>query len=184
MKKDLKRLSKFLAVVLRHNPENFNIALDERGFAPLNDVWAVIKHKYGDTYSRDDLESIVHNGDDNAKKRYEIMDNHIRAMYGHSKPTIVYPSIEPPIKLFHGTNAKALINIRKNGLSAQQRQYVHMTTSYDTAVLVASRRTNEPIILTIHAKEAYKNGLIFHNPEGELYLSKGIPVDYIDFSSH
>ena len=59
MKKDLKRLSKFLAVVLRHNPENFNVALDERGFAPLNDVWAVIKHKYGDTYSRDDHECIL-----------------------------------------------------------------------------------------------------------------------------
>lgn len=35
MKKDLTRLSKFLAVILRHSPEKFGIKLDEQGFTSL-----------------------------------------------------------------------------------------------------------------------------------------------------
>lgn len=181
MKKDLTRLSKFLAVILRHSPENFGIKLDEQGFTSLPDVWEIIENKFKDKYSLDDIKSIVIDGDKSGKKRYEIMDGYIRAMYGHSQPEIVYPSVEPPAELFHGTNEKALSNIRKHGLLAGRRQYVHMTTNLDTARIVSTRRTSIPIILTIRAIRAYENGVIFHNPENEIYLSKAISIEYIAF---
>ena len=108
MAKDLKRLSKFLAVILRHNPSDFAIELDEHGFAAIEPVWQAILKKYGDTYSYEELETIVE-GDETGKKRYEILGDKIRAMYGHSQISeISYPPAIPPETLYHGTNPKAL----------------------------------------------------------------------------
>lgn len=180
MSKDLKRLSKFLAVVLRHSPEEFDIKLDDQGYAPLDAVWSVIQGKYKKRFEIVDLESIV-SGDSRGKKRYEIVGEQIRAMYGHSKPKVVYPACEPPEMLYHGTNSTAIKVIRETGLLSLGRQYVHMTSNLDNARVVAQRKTRNPIILVIRAKEAYQSGIIFHQPESEHYLSKAIPPQFIDF---
>lgn len=181
MAKDLKRLSKFLAVILRHNPSDFAIVLDEHGFAPLEPVWQAILAKYGKRYSYDDLETIVE-GDQTGKKRYEILGDKIRAMYGHSQiREISYPPAIPPENLYHGTNAKAVEAIRETGLQAMNRQYVHLTCSLKNATNVAKRRTNQPIMLVVRALEAHEAGYIFHHAEEEHYLIKTIPAQFIDF---
>jgi putative RNA 2'-phosphotransferase len=180
MTKDLSKLSKFLAVILRHNPEEFKLVLDEEGFTPLDPVWQAIRNKYGNRYSEKDLLEVVE-GDERGKKRYEIVTGRIRAMYGHSAPEINYPAIEPPELLYHGTNASAVENIRKEGLTAQSRQYVHMTTNLENARVVAARRTKNPLILEIRAQEAYKTGLVFHQAETEHFLTKTIPPQFISF---
>lgn len=180
MAKDLKRLSKFLAVVLRHSPEEFDIELDEQGYAPLDAVWIVIQARYSKQFKMADLETIVA-GDQRGKKRYEIAGKQIRAMYGHSKPKVIYPACEPPEMLYHGTNHNAAKAIRKEGLLSLGRQYVHMTTNLDNAVVVAKRRTKNPAMLIIRAQEAYQAGIVFHHAEAEHYLAKSIPPEYIDF---
>lgn len=183
MSKDLKKLSKFLAVILRHNPDDFGLTLDEQGFTPLEPVWQVIQNKYGTRYDVADLETIVA-GDDNGKMRYEIANGKIRAMYGHSQSQvreIEYVPAVPPEILYHGTNARAVHAIRKEGLTAQNRQYVHLTTNINNATNVATRRTDRPVMLKIRAKEAHDAGLVFHHAEREHYLSRNIPPEYIDF---
>ena len=176
---DLKRLSKFLAVVLRHSPEDFDIELDEQGYAPLDSVWTVIQDKYGNQYDMSDLEAIVA-GDSRGKKRYEIIGEQIRAMYGHSKPKVIYPACEPPELLYHGTNGTALKTIRTEGLQSLSRQYVHLTSNLDNATVVAKRKTRKPIILVIRAMEAYHASVVFHQPESQHYLAKAIPAQFID----
>lgn len=180
MNKDLSKLSKFLAVVLRHSPEAFGLSLDDEGFTPLDPVWQAIRAKYGNRYDEKDLLQVVA-GDERGKKRYEIVRGKIRAMYGHSAPEVTYPEVEPPAFLYHGTNPKALAAIRKEGLTAQARQYVHMTTNLDNAQVVAKRRTTQPLILTIRAHEAYQAGTVFHHAETEHFLAKSIPPQFIDF---
>jgi len=180
MSNDLSKLSKFIAVMLRHNPEEFGLTLDEEGFTPLDPVWKAIRAKYGNRYDEKDLLQIVE-GDERGKKRYEIYQGRIRAMYGHSEPEVSYPPAEPPALLYHGTNPKAIEAIRKEGLSSQARQYVHMTTKLSNAVVVAKRRTGNPLILTIRAKEAHEAGTVFHHAETEHFLAKTIPPEFIDF---
>lgn len=181
MPKDLKKLSKFLAVILRHNPDGFGVALDEQGFTPLDLVWKTIQTKYGTRFDFTDLETVVA-GDKNGKKRYEISNGKIRAMYGHSQVRdIDYVPAIPPDTLYHGTNARAVESIRKEGLSAQNRQYVHLTTNINNATTVATRRTDKPVLLKIRAKEAHNDGLIFHHAEQEHFLVRHIPPKYIDF---
>lgn len=180
MSKNLTKLSKFLAVVLRHQPGDFGLALDNQGFTDLKKVWAIIQDKYGDAYVLSDLERVVE-GDDRGKKRYEISGDRIRAMYGHSKPEVQYPEVEPPGILYHGTNRVAMKSIRKNGLESCARQYVHMTTNPDNATVVAKRRTESPVMLVIRATEAHESGIVFHQAEAEHYLAKAIPASFIDF---
>ena len=181
MPKDLKKLSKFLAVILRHNPDDFGVTLDEHGFTSLDPVWQAIQKKYGQRFNYADLETVVA-GDQTGKKRYEIKHGQIRAMYGHSQiREIEYMPAIPPEMLYHGTNAKAVEHIRKEGLTAQNRQYVHLTTSHKNATNVAKRRTHNPVMLKIRAKEAHDAGLVFHHAETEHYLARNIPPEYIDF---
>lgn len=180
MSKDLTKLSKFLALMLRHNPEEFGLSLDEEGFTALEPVWKAIRAKYGNRYDENDLLRIVE-GDERGKKRYEIYQGQIRAMYGHSEPEVSYPPAEPPEFLYHGTNPKAVAAIRKEGLTSQARQYVHMTTNLSNAVVVAKRRTGNPLILTIRAREAHEAGTVFHHAETEHYLAREIPPAFINF---
>jgi putative RNA 2'-phosphotransferase len=180
---DLKRLSKFLAVILRHNPGEFGITLDKHGWADLDLVWQAVHRKYGNRYTLDDLHQVV-DGDKRGKKRYKIDDDHthIRAMYGHSHiREIEYPPTTPPDELYHGTNTRAAKAIQQEGLQSKGRQYVHLTTNKDNATVVASRRTSKPVLLIVRAKEAHENGLVFHQAEDEHYLTKHVPPEYIDF---
>lgn len=181
MSSDRKRLSKFLAVMLRHKPEQFGLTLDAHGFAPLEPVWQAIRDKYGGRYTYDDLEAVVA-GDATGKKRYEIIGDRIRAMYGHSHVReIVYPPVQPPQTLFHGTNATAAAAIRQQGLMALGRQYVHLTTNRTNALNVARRRTPAPVLLVVQAQAAHAAGYVFHQPEAEHYLTRQVPPSFITF---
>jgi len=177
---NLKRLSKFLALILRHKADDFNLELDADGFTELDHVWKLIETQYGKQYSLADLETVVA-GDQNGKKRYEIRDHRIRAMYGHGQVReISYPSIEPPEVLYHGTSQAVVNSILEIGLKSQGRQYVHLTTNLDIASNVGNRHSKNWIILTIRANKAYLAGILFHQAENEHYLSLHIPAHFID----
>lgn len=178
------QLSKFLALVLRHKAEDFKLQLDKNGFVDIDQVWHIIEERYGNKFKYSDLETIVE-GDKHGKKRYEMVDGKIRAMFGHSAVReITYPIMIPPQYLYHGTSQEAIGSIQATGLQAQSRQYVHFTTNLDNAKRVAYRHSKNTIILQIHALDAHNDGIIFHQPEAEHYLCKHIAPKYIDFGNH
>jgi putative RNA 2'-phosphotransferase len=177
---DLVRLSKFLAVMLRHRAADFGLMLDHEGYADLGAVWAQVEKRFPGRYIRADLDTIVA-GDATGKRRYEIAGDRIRALYGHSAVTrIEYPPAEPPETLYHGTTRAALGSIRREGLTSQARQYVHLTTNRAIAARVADRQRDETIVLTIRAREAHQVGVAFYHPEAEHYLADAIPPQFID----
>lgn len=179
---NLTQLSKFLALVLRHKAEDYNLNIDENGFVDTDEVWQLIEKKFGKKFRYSDLETVVA-GDNHGKKRYEIIDGRIRAMFGHSTGVteINYPIATPPAHLYHGTSQEAIKSIEKSGLESRNRQYVHLTTNLDNAKRVADRHSKNIIILTINALEAHNSGVVFHQPEDEHYLCKYIPSEYIVF---
>ena len=178
---NLTRLSKFLALVLRHKATEFRIQLDEQGFTDIETVWSLIEQRYPNQYTRADLLQVVR-GDRKGKKRYEIANQKIRAMYGHgSVSNISYTPVSPPAILFHGTTPEALSSIRQTGLEPRGRQYVHLTTNLNIAKNIANRRTKDLVILKIKAEEAFNDGIPFYQPEDEHYLVHLIPPKYILF---
>lgn len=178
---NLKRLSKFLAVMLRHKAAEFHLTLDSEGFTDVDSVWMQVSRRFPGQYSYPDVLTVVE-GDEHGKKRYELRDGRIRALFGHSDVTPVrYPRVEPPDILYHGTTPEALESIRSTGLLAMGRQYVHLGTSIERAARVAARHSATPVMLRVRAREAYRVGLEFYCPEPEHYLASNVPPEFIEF---
>lgn len=175
------RLSKFLSVILRHRAQDFGLALDAQGFADFETVRQVVRQRSTDQYSDEDWGAVL-DGQTDGKKRFEVVNGQIRALYGHSKvPPIEYQSVEPPPVLYHGTNSRALDSIRRHGLRPMKRQYVHLSTTVERAEKVGMRRTEQVILLEIRATDAHGSGVSFYNPEPEHFLVKAVPPNFIDF---
>jgi len=109
-KRDLVKLSKFLSLILRHQPERFALELDDEGWASLSevmeilrglpnfrwatraDVMAVVEGGTGDGSPEpvgraDSAELVAGSGRGLAevgKRRFEVQGSRIRACYGHS----------------------------------------------------------------------------------------------------
>ncbi|MBF0778967.1 RNA 2'-phosphotransferase [Streptococcus cuniculi] len=105
----------------------------------------------------------------------------MRALYGHSidKP-IQYDSQKPPKYLYHGSPSKNKISILKQGLSKQSRQYVHLSENIETAYQVALRYNVEVTIFCIASSLAWKDGIEFYNPDGNIWLVDEVPVQYLE----
>lgn len=178
MQKDDIRISKFLSFILRHHPEKFGLEIDSKGFADLNKVLKVVNQKYNDTrITVRDIERIIQNSN---KKRFEIVEDKIRAFYGHSidKKIVMNEQSSLPLKLYHGTDLNAYKKIQKEGLKKKRRQYVHLSDSIETAFNVGRRRTPHPIIIVIDINEAVKEGIKFYK-SGDMYLVDYVPPRFI-----
>lgn len=175
------RLSKFLSLILRHRAHDFEVALDSQGFADFDKVREIVEQRSREKYSEADWHAVLE-GQMDGKKRFEVVDGQIRALYGHGKVTLVdYQSVKPPEILYHGTNPRALRSIRTQGLQPMKRQYVHLSRTVERALKVGGRRTDQVILLQVRAMEAHRSGITFYNPEPEHFLAKSVPPDFIDF---
>jgi putative RNA 2'-phosphotransferase len=162
-----KRLSKFLSLVLRHKAGDFGLELDAAGYADLQAVWSVIASQFRGHVTQDDFDALMVESN-----RFEIRAGKIRARYGHSDVGEVrYPPATSPEYLYHGTVEAALVSIRVEGLTAQARQYVHLSTTVERTAQVATRR-GTPVVLTIHALDAHRGGISFHLPNHSISWQK------------
>lgn len=179
MDKDFReKISYTICYALRHKPEEFGLCLDENGFCNIKDLLNGINNKYNNVL----MEDIMYVVENDPKERFEIINENIRATYGHSlEKKIIHEEIIPPEILYHGTTLDLYENhISKDGLKHQKRQYVHLSSTIDTALLVAKRRENKiHVVLEIDSLEAYKEGIKFYKAREDIYLSDDIPSKYI-----
>lgn len=104
------KTSKFLALVLRHNPGRIGITLDAAGWVDISVLLEAV-NAHSRPLTRAALDQVVAEND---KKRFEIdpSGTRIRASQGHSVPVeLGYPVAAPPPVLFHGTIAASLDSI-------------------------------------------------------------------------
>lgn len=179
--KKIRSTSKFLSLVLRHQPQLIGLQLDENGWADVEELLRKIS-AHGETVSKTLLETVVATND---KKRFAFNEDHtrIRASQGHSvEIDLGLEPKEPPVYLLHGTVATLLPSIKENGLQKMSRQHVHLSPDEATAIKVASRR-GSPVVLTIRAKEMSDKGFVFYISENGVWLTGHVPPDFIIFSS-
>ncbi len=179
---DLVRLSKFLALLLRHKADEFGLTLDADGFTDVDSVWKQINKRFPNRYNYKDLLAVV-DGDADGKKRYELTDGRIRALFGHSEGVreVTYAPAAPPEILYHGTTRSTLPIIREQGLRAMRRQYVHFAVNTLRAGKVAARHGDTPVLLRVRAGDAHRAGVVFYHPEEEHYLADELPPEFIEF---
>jgi putative RNA 2'-phosphotransferase len=180
MSSKLRSISKFLAYLLRHGAQEYELDLDEEGFADFEQVWALVKSQYKGNVNLNDLQPIL-DGELDGKKRFELVDGRIRAIYGHNRniEKVNYLPVQPPPALYHGTNHRALQDIMRDGLVPMQRQYVHLSVDLERAYSVARRRTPNPIILCVQALDAHLAGHVFYQPDENHFLCAAISPQFI-----
>ncbi|MBN1812346.1 MAG: RNA 2'-phosphotransferase [Anaerolineae bacterium] len=182
MERRLVKLSKFLALILRHQPERFALKLDDEGWASLSEVMEILQGLPNFRWAaRADVMAVVEGGDGDDKWRFQVEGNRIRACYGHSlaRP-IRYETVIPPAVLYHGTSPAALEAIRREGLRPMERQYVHLSTDPKTAVQVGARYAERPVVLRVRAGDAHAAGIVFYQADEAVYLAKHVPPEFVE----
>ena len=159
--------SKFLSLILRHDPSVVGITLDSAGWTDVAALLAACAAK-GTSITRAELAAIVRDSD---KQRFALSDDglRIRANQGHSVPVeLGLPRVDPPAQLFHGTVTAALPEIRAKGIEKRARHHVHMSEVVATATTVGMRR-GAPVLLTIRAAEMAAAGHAFYRSENGVW---------------
>lgn len=172
------QLSKFISLVLRHDPSAAHITLDKHGWADVDKLLAGINDT-GRKINRDMLEEIVAA---DQKRRYSFNQDKtlIRANQGHSiLVDVELKEQEPPELLYHGTASRFLDSIEKEGLKPMSRLYVHLSKDIDTAMEVGKRH-GSPVVLKVHSGDMYRDGCKFYFSENGVWLTKQVNVTYFE----
>jgi putative RNA 2'-phosphotransferase len=178
--KETIRTSKFLSLVLRHEPERIGLKLGEAGWVSVEELLQAV-HRHGVALTLDQLKHIVATSD---KKRFAFSDDgqRIRASQGHSvEIDLQYPPQTPPEILYHGTAARFLDGIRKDGLQRMERHDVHLSAETKVTLQVGGRH-GKPVLLIIRAGEMHRAGFVFRCSANGVWLVNNVPAEFIDFS--
>jgi putative RNA 2'-phosphotransferase len=171
-------LSKFMSFVLRHKPQNFGLVPDQHGFVRINDLLTVLKNRYENVHASD-IEKVVQSC---PKRRFEIRGENIRARYGHSIDVVPDEApCQPPDCLYHGTSPAMKQSILTEGIKPESRRFVHLSKTSHEALQVGKRKSKNPMVFTVNAKEAHRQGIRFYDM-GLVVLTEGIPAEHIRFS--
>lgn len=174
-------LSRRMSYALRHNPEGCGLHLDSKGRTAVESLLEFLNFAGGgEKITKADIAETIARI---KKKRFEFKDGMIRAYYGHSfAQRVEKEQAVPPRVLFHGTSHEAARHIEKEGLTHQQRQYVHMSTDKDTAIQVGRRKDKNPVMIFVDTKVAEAKGVRFYRGNQNVWLSDDVPAAclYID----
>ena len=175
MAQDKLRLSKFLSLVLRHQPERIGLQLDENGWADV-DVLIDKAAVHGVALTRELIAAIVATSD---KRRFALdaASGRIRANQGHSVDIdLGLQPTEPPAILFHGTAVATVPAIRREGLKPGNRQHVHLSLDEATAVKVGQRH-GRPVVLRVFAGKMWGQGTPFYCSANGVWLTPAVPPE-------
>ena len=177
--KEIIRTSKFLSLVLRHEPERVGLKLGEAGWVGVDELLLAV-NRNGVALTLEDLKHIVATSD---KKRFAFSEDYrsIRASQGHSvEVDLQYLPQVPPEILYHGTATRFLDGIRKDGLQRMARHDVHLSAETKVTVQVGSRH-GKPVLLTIRAGDMHRAGFEFRCSANGVWLVDHVPPQFIQF---
>ncbi|MCX7361341.1 MAG: RNA 2'-phosphotransferase [Alphaproteobacteria bacterium] len=177
---DLTRVSRTVSHALRHEPWLYELELDDQGWTDVEALLAALhqEQRAWANLGAQDLTAMI---ESSSKRRYELIGGKIRALYGHSIPDrLLKMPAAPPQRLFHGTAPEVVPDIRQHGLLPMGRQYVHLSVNRDEAVAVGKRKAPVPVILSVRAHDAWKDGVAFYSGNERVWLADRVPWAYIE----
>lgn len=173
---DYIRISRKLSYLLRHSTEPVYISKNG-AWADTQTIVKVLKQRFPEVT----LETIRTIVAEDEKGRYSFNEDgsKIRANQGHSIPDveIKMQRADPPDYLYHGTATRFLNSIMREGLLPMRRQFVHISSDYETAVKVGSRH-GKPVVLKIDAKRFVEDGNEIYLSANGVWQAKAVPPKY------
>jgi putative RNA 2'-phosphotransferase len=181
MEHALVRTSKFLSLILRHQPGKIGLALDANGWAEVDELLQKAGER-GFQIDRPTLERVVAEND---KQRFAFSPDgtRIRASQGHSiQVDLQLEPLAPPEVLYHGTAERFQAAIVEQGLLPRSRQHVHLSGDVETALRVG-RRHGKPVVFQIQAGVMERDGLKFYRSANGVWLTEHVPAQYLGLFS-
>jgi putative RNA 2'-phosphotransferase len=179
--KETIRTSKFLSLVLRHEPGRVGLKLDSAGWASINDLLAAV-NEHGMPLTLEQLKHVVATND---KQRFAFSEDglRIRASQGHSvEVDLQYEPQTPPELLYHGTPERFIDSIRRTGLNKGERHHVHLSPDPQTASKVGQRR-GRSVVLTIRTGDMHRARHAFYRSANGVWLVDEVPPQFIEFTT-
>jgi putative RNA 2'-phosphotransferase len=170
-------ISKFLSLVLRHQPETIGLTLDTNGWTDLDELVECAR-AHGKHLTTGDILRVTANND---KRRFTLSEDsrRIRAAQGHSvQVELDLAPLAPPEILFHGTATRFAEAILREGLKPQSRQHVHLSLDEETAVKVGQRH-GKPYIFRVEAGRMHAEGFVFFRAENGVWLTSTVPPGFL-----
>ncbi|UOU99372.1 RNA 2'-phosphotransferase [Chryseobacterium daecheongense] len=172
-----KKISKFLSLILRHQPETIHLELDENGWADIEELREKsARNKIN--FTLEELDEVV---ETNNKQRFAFNEDKtkIRANQGHSIDVdLALTPQQPPEYLYHGTAEINIPSILEKGIEKRSRQHVHLSSDKETATKVGMRH-GKPVILTIRTGLMFQEGIEFYLSENGVWLTDFVDAKYI-----
>ena len=171
------RLSKFMSLVLRHQPDTAGLTLEPGGWVLIDDLLAGAA-RAGVRFTRDELNDVVGNCE---KQRFALDDTgfRIRANQGHSTEVeLLFEPADPPAELYHGTADRNLPMILRDGLSKMARHHVHLSPDTLTATKVGQRH-GKPVVLVVDSAKMRADGHTFYCSANGVWLVECVPPEYL-----
>lgn len=182
-------VSKFLSKILRHEPLLVGVQLDKHGWVTIDVLLRAIERTARSpgaskrlrtlpTVTREVILAVVATSD---KQRFTLSSDckRIRAAQGHSvEVNLGYAEMEPPAVLYHGTAWSNWKRIAVEGLKAQTRHAVHLSTDVDMAKQVGARH-GQPLVLVVDAARMHADGYAFSRSDNGVWLIEAVPVEFL-----
>jgi putative RNA 2'-phosphotransferase len=171
------RISKFMSLVLRHEPQKADLTLEPGGWVPIDDLLSGAAAA-GVRFTREELEAVVAECE---KQRFALDEAgaKVRANQGHSAEVkLQFQPAEPPEEHFHGTADRFLPALLRDGLLKMARHHVHLSPDSDTARMVGSRH-GRPVILVVDAARMRADGHAFYCSANGVWLVEHVPPQYL-----
>lgn len=169
------RFSRWMAYVLRHNPERYGLTPDRHGFVDMEEFLRIAQRRYPQA-SGESLRQLI---ETTGAGRFELSGNRLRARYGHS--IAVEPAgqpVEPPLLLYYGLEAMRVSAVLAEGLKPLDRQMLHLSDRPEDAWAMIRKKTPYPAVVRIDAASASAGGIRFYL-EQKVYLASAIPAQFL-----
>ncbi len=168
----IERITRLLAFMLRHQPEQFDLEVDAFGFAEVDDVLDALSDRVDEDIMIEDLRQAIESGD---RPRYEIQGDRIRALYGHSIAVEPGEPSKPPEMLYAALPKRDADRAKSFGMRGGRRRFLHLALSAEDAMETGRRAAREYNVITIRALDAWEEGINFYDRKS-LFLAEEIPT--------
>ncbi|MGB9740298.1 MAG: RNA 2'-phosphotransferase [Candidatus Bathyarchaeia archaeon] len=111
------KVSRHMSYLLRHNPGD--LVMDEYGFVYLDKLIEKLNRRFGV-----DKNFVLVIAEKSGKKRFEVVGNKIRALYGHTILVEIKLEEDKTVKvLYHRSTPNVASKILKEGLKPMKRRW-------------------------------------------------------------
>ena len=177
--KESNSIGKILALVLRHAPEKFGVEMDLNGWVNTRELSDAIQNQrnYYHWIRSWHFQAIA---DSDEKGRYQVEGEMIRATYGHSLDLeLDLPTDDIPEALYWPCEPGMTSTHLELGLSAGDRNHVHLSKTIAKAMEAGHVRIDRPAIIEIDTSRAIADGHTIWRAGKTVFLCEEMPPEYL-----